>query len=315
MSASHTDADPKAWLGQSSSPAVDAWVQNFVKPTGPPELQMERPWSTVLRVPVGPDEVVWFKHCKTAQAFEPRLTYALYSRWPDRVVRVLAVDEERSWLLLADGGTPFAAFGNSPEAFEAVLPLYAELQIGELAHTEEHLAAGVPDLRLATLPAHYADALGREDVPLAPEQREQLRQFEPRFSELCAELAGTARETVQHDDLHIVNVCADGDLLRIIDWGDTSIAHPYFSLVSLFRCVEEVNKVPPGDPLYARLRDAYLEPWHGDVATFELALRVGIVAHTFTWFRHRDAMTVADRVEFDGWFPRVLGRMVDQIDV
>ncbi|HEX6787706.1 MAG TPA: hypothetical protein VF091_00580 [Gaiellaceae bacterium] len=44
-------------------------------------------------------------------------------------------------------------------------------------------------------------------------------------------------------------------------------------------------------------------------------MRVGIVAHTFTWFRHRDAMGTADRVEFDGWFPRVLGRMVDQTDL
>jgi Phosphotransferase enzyme family len=315
MGASHTDADPKAWLGQSSSPAVEAWVRNFVKPTGPLTLELERAWSTVVRVPVGDGEVVWFKHCKTAQAFEPRLTSALYSRWPDRVVRVLAVDEERSWLLLADGGTPFGAFGNAPEAWEAVLPLYAELQIGEIAHVDEHLAADVPDLRLAALPAHYADMLARADVPLEPEQRERLRRFEPRFAELCAELAGTAGATVQHDDLHIGNVYADGDVLRILDWGDTSISHPFFSLVVTFRVLEEVLKVPPDDRCYARLRDAFLEPWNADVESFELAMRVGTIAHTFTWFRHRDAMPAADRVEFDGWFPRILGRMVDQADL
>jgi len=314
MGASHTDADPKAWLGESSSPAVEAWLRNVVTPTGPPALEMERPWSTVLRVPVGDGETVWFKHCKTAQAFEPRLTSALFSRWPDRVVRVLAVDDARSWLLLADGGTPFGAFGNSPDAWEAVLPLYAELQIGEVTHAEEHLAAGVPDLRLASLPAHYADMLAREDVPLEREQRDRLQRFEPRFAELCAELAGTARETVQHDDLHIGNVYADGDVLRILDWGDTSISHPFFSLVVTFRVLEEVVKMPPGDPAYARLRAAFLEPWGADVATFELAMRLGIIAHTFTWFRHRDAMPAADRVQFDEWFPHILGRAVDQTD-
>ena len=315
MGASHTDADPKAWLGASSSPAVEPWVQEFVKPTGPLALEMERAWSTVLRVPVGPDEVVWFKHCKTAQAFEPRLTRVLYARWPDRVVRVLAVDEERSWLLLADGGTPFGAFGNSTDAWEAVLPLYAELQIGEIVHAEEHVAAGVPDLRLAALPEHYADMRARDDVPLEREQRARLARFEPRFAELCAELAGTAGETVQHDDLHIGNVHADGDDLRILDWGDTSISHPFFSLVVTFRMLEEVVKIPAGDPIYARLRDAFLEPWGGDVATFDRAMRVGIIAHTFTWFRHRDVMPAADRLEFDGWFPRVLGRAVDQTDL
>lgn len=290
-------------------------MRSVVQPTGPFALEMERPWSTVLRVPVGDVEIVWFKHCKTAQAFEPRLTSALYARWPDRVVRVLALDEERSWLLLADGGTPFGAFGNAPDAWEAVLPLYAELQIGEVPHAEEHLAAGVPDLRLAALPAHYADMLARADVPLEPEQRERLRRFEPRFAELCAELAGTAGETVQHDDLHIGNVYADGDALRILDWGDTSISHPFFSLVVTFRVLEEVVKVPPGDPAYTRLRDAFLEPWGADVATFDLAMRLGIIAHTFTWFRHRDAMPEADRTEFDGWFPRILARAVDQTDL
>jgi Phosphotransferase enzyme family len=290
-------------------------VRRFVKPTGPLALEMERPWSTVIRVPVGDGEVVWFKHCKTVQSFEPRLTRELYTRWADRVVRVLAADEERSWLLLADGGTPFGAFGNSPDAWAAVLPLYAELQIGEIAYAEAHLAAGVPDLRLSVLPAHYTDMLARDDVPLEPEQRERLRRFEPRFAELCAELAGTAGETVQHDDLHIGNVYADGDVLRILDWGDSSISHPFFSLVVTFRVLEEVVKVAPGDPLYARLRDAFLEPWGADDATFDLAMRVGIIAHTFTWFRHRDAMLPEDRVQFDEWFPRILGRAVDQTDL
>jgi hypothetical protein len=290
-------------------------VRQFVKPAGPLVLEMERPWSTVLRVPTGDGEVVWFKHCKAAQAYEPRLTSALYKRWPDRVVRVLAVDEERSWLLLADGGTPFGAFGNAPDAWEAVLPLYAELQIGELAHAEEHLAAGVPDLRLAVLPEHYADLLARDDVPLEPEQRARLRRFEPRFAELCGALSGTAGETVQHDDLHIGNVYADGDVLRILDWGDTAISHPFFSLVVTFRILEEVLKVPPGDPIHARLRDAFLEPWRGEVATFDLAMRVGIIAHTFTWFRHRDELPAAERVTFDEWFPRILGRAVDQTDL
>src|SRR4029078_4454136 len=107
---------------------------------GPRGVRWDRPCSPRPPVPGGDDGVVWFKHCKQAQSFEPRLTNALYARWPDRVVRVLAVDEARSWLLLADGGTPFGAFGNAPEAWEAVLPLYAELQIGESAHVDEHLS-------------------------------------------------------------------------------------------------------------------------------------------------------------------------------
>src|SRR2546426_870206 len=74
-------------------------------------------------------------------------------------------DEERAWLLLGDAGTPIGEFGNPPETWLVVLPLYAEMQRREAAHAHDHLAHGVPDLRVATLPARCDDLLRRE-LPL-----------------------------------------------------------------------------------------------------------------------------------------------------
>ena len=112
-----------------------------------------------------------------------------------------------------------------------MLPKYAELQRGEAAQAHEHLAHGVPDLRVATLPARYEDLLRRE-LPLESDEIERLRAFSPRFSELCDELAARGvPETVQHDDLHMANVYAQGEQLRVLDWGDASISHPFASLV------------------------------------------------------------------------------------
>ena len=113
-------------------------------PVGVIETAHERPWSTVLRVPVA-DGVVWFKACAPGQAFEPRLTADLFARWPDLMPVVLGHRGDRAWLLLADAGTPLGARGNPPEAWLAALPLYAELQRGELVHASEHRAHGVPD--------------------------------------------------------------------------------------------------------------------------------------------------------------------------
>jgi hypothetical protein len=261
--------------------------------------------------PIGED-AVWFKYCKPIQAFEPKLTVALSSRWPDRVPEVIAYDAERAWLLLVDAGTPFGAFGNAPEAWEKVLPLYAELQLGEMEHAAEHLAAGVPDLRTEELPARYADMLARRDLPLDPADMAQLERYAPRFDELCVELAADGvRPSIQHDDLHIANVYAKGDSLRVLDWGDASVAHPFFSLFETFRFLESVNRIPPGDPWYARLRDAYLEPWQADSERFDRALRVGAFAHVFAWLRQRDNLSEEDRTAFDGWFPEVLRYAVD----
>lgn len=167
--------------------AVEEWIRACVEPVGTIETVHERPWATVLRVPLATG-VVWFKACAPVQAFEPRLTAELYARWPDRVAEVLAYDEERAWLLLADAGKPVGAFGDPPEAWLAALPLYGELQRGEAAYAQEHLARGVPDLRLATLPARY-DELLQLDLPLEREEARRLLDFAPRLVELCDELA------------------------------------------------------------------------------------------------------------------------------
>src|SRR5205823_5871632 len=126
----------------------------------------------------------------------------------------------------------------------------------------DHLVHGVPDLRIATLPARYEDDLLGRDLPLEPAEIIRLRAFAPRFAELCTELAARdVPEAVQHDDLHGANVYLRGEGLRVLDWGDSSISHPFASLVVTFRFLEELNGLRPGDGWFARLRDAYLEPW------------------------------------------------------
>jgi hypothetical protein len=292
--------------------AAEDWIREHVQPVGAIETAHERPWATVLRVPLA-GGVAWFKACAPVQAFEPRLTAGLFARWPDRVAEVLGHDEERAWLLLADAGTPIGVFGNPPEAWLAALPLYAELQRGETTYTQEHLTNHVPDLRVATLPARYEDFL-QHDLPLETSEIDRLRSFAPHFAELCGELATHGvPETVQHDDLHMANVYAQGERLLLLDWGDSSISHPFASLVVTFRFLEEITKLPPPDPWFARLRDAYLEPWgRGLDATFALALRVGAFAHTFAWSRQRDHLPEKARPDFDSAFRIVLRRALAQ---
>jgi len=293
--------------------AAEEWIRQLVEPVGTIETAHERPWATVLRVPLA-EGVAWFKACAPVQAFEPRLSAGLFARWPDRVAEVIGHDEERAWLLLADAGTPIGAIGNPPESWLEVLPPYAELQRGEAAHASEHVAHGVPDLRVVTLPARYEQDLLQRDLPLERDEIDRLRRFAARFGELCDELAAhDVPETVQHDDLHMANVYAQGERLRVLDWGDSSISHPFASLVVTFRFLEERNKLPPTDPWFARLRDAYLEPWGGGLAdAFALAIRVGAFAHTFAWARQRDALPEEERPDFDRWYPVVLRRAVAQ---
>jgi hypothetical protein len=291
---------------------IQAWVSQHVAPVAPMEVVHQRPWATVLRVPLAQGSA-WFKACAPVQAFEPWLTARLSARWPDRVVEVLAHDETRDWLLLADAGTPIGAFGNPPQAWLAALPRYAELQRGEAASALEYLAHDVPDLRLATLAGQYPELL-RLDLPLEDAEISHLRQFAPRLAELCRELAGRGvPETIQHDDLHHANLYAHGSRLRVLDWGDASIAHPFASLVVTFRFLEERAHLAPGDAWFTCLRDAYLEPWgRGLAETFALAMRVGAFARAIAYVRQRAGLRPAERRLFDTDFSIVLRRALSQ---
>jgi uncharacterized protein YdcH (DUF465 family) len=194
------------------------------------------------------------------------------------------------------------------------LPRYAELQRGEASHAEEHLAHGVPDRRLAALPVGFEELL-RLDLPLERKDIDRLRAFEPHFVQLCDELATAGvPETIQHDDLHCWNLFVRDGASRVLDWGDSCVSHPFASLVVTFRFLDEITKLQSRDEWFARLRDAYLEPWGGALrAVFELAYRVGSFERAIAYIPVRAAVPQNELAEFDTDFSEVLRRALAQI--
>jgi hypothetical protein len=293
---------------------AERWIRDHVAVSGAPAVVHERPWSTVMRVPLEDGPPAWFKACGPVQAFEAVLTAELSARWPEVMVEVLAHDPDRAWLLMADAGTRIMELGNPPEVWLRVLPRYAELQRGEAIRWAQLLDAGVPDLRPEVLPERY-EVLVHGELPVAGEMTRRLCDFAPTLGELCRELdeAGIP-STIQHDDLHMGNVYVHGERALVLDWGDASVGHPFWSLVVTFRFLEERNGLGAGDPWFARLRDAYLEPWgRGLEGVFALAQRVGIFAHAVAEQRQRDHLAPAERVAFDEDFRVILDRAVPRI--
>ncbi len=228
----------EAWLAGARS-----WIENALGTaiTGPIEQPHVRPWSTVLRIPTH-DGPVWFKANMAALSREAAIVSVLVRRRPDLVPELLAADLERGWMLQADGGTRLRESGLVPGCWEEVLPLYAELQLDLAASTDELLAAGAPDRRLAILPALYDE--------LVADESDELRALTPRIAGLCEELAALGLpETVQHDDLHDGQIFVRDSRYRFFDWAEACVSHPFFTMTVTLQ--DEVEQ----------FRDAYLEPW------------------------------------------------------
>jgi len=128
-----------------------------------------------------------------------------------------------------------------------------------------------------------------------------LSRIAPAFAQRCAALAGSVPETIEHSDLHLANVYAKGGRILFVDWGDTAVAHPFFSLA---RADDEWDD---------RARAAYLEPWGpGLEAVLEQALPVGSFVYAFGFLRLLDHLDGAERDPYRAFLPRILRRAYER---
>ena len=174
---------------------------------------------------------------------------------PDLLPGVLASTED-GWLLLADAGERAR---EHPIDWRTLLHEYAALQQASAAHVDALLAAGAYDNRPAAV-VERAQALTRY---LPAELAAELEARLPRVAERMDRLAASRLPlTVDHGDLHDGNVFAAAGRVRIIDWGDSAVAHPFFTL-----SVAETGEI-----------SAALEAWEGHAPRDELAEEANVVA-------------------------------------
>src|SRR4051812_17590710 len=140
-----------------------------------------------------------------------------------------------------------------------VLPFYARFQIDLADAAEDMVRLGVPDLRLATLPALYEQLLD-ELSHLPPDELARLRAAVPTVAAMCLDLAEYGLpETIQHDDLDDEQVYVRDYGYRVLDWGDACISHPFFSLsVTLEGVIAWGLDDVRGSVDIAPFRDAYI---------------------------------------------------------
>jgi Phosphotransferase enzyme family len=299
------------WLQPDWLARVRTWIEAQLERSGSSLTgEIEQPhvrwWSTVLRVPTSQGDL-YFKAAAPVHAFEPALVAALARVRPGRVPDLVASAPESGWMLMRDGGARLRELIYSAadlDHWEKVLPLYADLQVALAPDAEVLLGLGVPDERLAGLPARFERLLEdpemlRVDLPdgLTSPEYEQLRELTPAVAAMCRELAAyDIPEILQHDDLHDGNVFVhDGDYV-FFDWGDSCVSHPFHTLVVTLRSIAYRFELEPGGAVLERLRDAYLEPFTRYarrselVAAVDLAYRVGTLARTLAWSRFVAAM-------------------------
>jgi hypothetical protein len=301
----------QSWLAQASSWIDRELYQQDIKQIGSIKQLRVRHWSTVLQVPTSVGSI-YFKAVVSDLAYEAALTQVLSHRYPHSMPQVLAIAREQGWLLMLDGGMMLREtlkIENDIQHWENLLPIYAKVQQDSAKYLMEFLELGVPDRRLAVLPARFQQLLTDTETlglhhpgGLSLLEYQCLQNKADLLVELCEQLATfSIPETLHHGDLHDGNVFVDNERYMFFDWGDSSISHPFFSLHSTYGSLEKRFDLGKSSPWFKQLRKCYLDEWTEYETeerleeAFELAQQLSPILAILRWLPVLSSMDAMNR--------------------
>ncbi len=303
MSESQRGAD--LWAREAWQAEAGRWLDGQlnaagIERTGDVTVFRIRPWAAVLRAPTSQGDV-WLKAAGEVTDFEVRIYDVLYNAAPNRILKPIAVDADRGWLVLPDGGQPLRETTNGDALYEALADVafdYGLLQREVTPHVERLVELGMMDMRPAAMPARFEEAATavRPWVETKGSSDDRARfeaalRLQETFNGWCNRLASSPGGTsIDHNDLHPGNVLVGDDgRLTIYDWGDSVVAHPFASMLATFTTLRQHSEFAPDAPEILRIRDSYLRafadlaPHQELVETLDLACRVAKVARALIW--------------------------------
>jgi hypothetical protein len=328
------DSDSLLWTQLSWINQAHSWIdrelhQLNIHRLGAIEQPHIRPWSTVFRIPTNIGNI-YFKAVVSRLAYESALTHVLAQRYPHYLPAVLSINTEQGWLLMADGGKRLRENLKNEADIQHwlnLLPIYAKLQQDAAQHLQEFLELGVPDRRLATLPTNFQQLLANTEI-LAIEQPGGLSLIEYQclqdsndvVTQLCSELAKFGiPETINHGDLHDGNIFIGDQSYLFFDWGDSSISHPFFSLHSPYKSLENTLHLDEDSCWWQRLGNCYLDSWAAyenrtrTQEVLSIAQQLSPILAAWRWLPVLSSMDEIDRNKYIEAVPDLLREFLRKI--
>ncbi len=233
-------------LANATRWALDYLVLQGIKVEGFPQEIHATPWSCVYRFSTS-EGFIYLKKMPRSLAVESVIINIL-RQYTNSIPIILESNPQLDCFLMQDAGTPLRPYLTNnfqPAILLEAVHCYRDIQSAAINNVHTFLNAGVPDWRLEKLPAQYRNLILQTDVLTAcgvtSDELIRLQQSATVFSALCEQLSlYQILETLDHCDFHVGNILINPDnkKLTIIDWGETVVTHPFFSLLMFLRKVK-----------------------------------------------------------------------------
>lgn len=212
----------------------------------------------------------YFKAAPPMFGHEPELIAWLAERYPENSPEIVAIDAERGWFLQYEvngSALPLNEVREEEEWYRAVRRL-GEIQVDCVKQTAALRKLRVPHRGLEVLARRIPKLCGSAGAMMLGEpdglrrgEIDRIAGLAPTLLALCEELASyEIPDSLEHGDLWASNILSTLAGPVYLDWSDSSISHPFFSLSQLM--VEASGLLPAtSTESRRRLRDSYLDPW------------------------------------------------------
>jgi hypothetical protein len=246
-------------FAKPGGPAADlAWARTVLarhglQPAGQPTQVRTWNLSSLWRLPME-GQTAWLKVVPRFFAHEASLL-TLLSGSP--VPTVLGHDGGR--MLLAEIPGKDLHQTESPALLCDMVDLLVNLQCSWIGRSDELLALGLPDWRAPALEAEIGETVDRTLGEVSEEDRATLTAFVRELPRRFDELADCGLpDSLVHGDFHPGNLRSDGQVLTLLDWGDSGVGHPLLDQPAFFNAI--------ADDLVGTLRAHWLQRWRDAVA-------------------------------------------------
>lgn len=248
-----------------------AWAMTVLQQTTiDTKIIVQTLWSTVVKIKTQYG-VFYLKITPELLAVEASIIQMLDNQFHAPVPTVIAHNAKLHCFLMKDAGTSLRSIlkkNFDTDLLCKSIQQFTSLQISLADHMDDFIYIGVPDWRLHKLPDLYSQAISQKDLLIADGLSEleinELETLLPKISDLCEKLSGyVIKPSIVQPDFSDNNTLINqkSKAITIIDLGEISISHPFFSLLNCLHVIKKHHGLTHDDAAYVKIKHACLKDY------------------------------------------------------
>lgn len=256
------------------------------------EVQMT-PWSEVIRF-VTDKDYIYLKKTPPQIAIEVDIIELLHNQFHVSVAKIISHNPELNCFLMHDAGKTLREI--LKKQFDVNLACkaveqFTAMQLSTADHVDLLIKIGVPDWRLEKIPFLFEAFLLQKNILIADGVSEneiaELKSLMPTVTDLCQKLTEyPIKQTIVQPDFNDNNTLINSSQqMTIIDLGEISITHPFFSVINFLFQMKKHHGLKETDNDYQLIKDACLKKFNNVAGAFEIANKLWLVYGVIAYYR------------------------------